>query len=367
MSRPTFDQGFSTEELTEIYSASSTVEAILEFEEGLVLALADAVIAPAEEAEEVATACRGGVDDPEAILASTWETGTPITALRDELDGGEWFHHGATSQDAIDTGQLLQARRALDVIGELLESMAGRLGGLVTEHRDLPHMGRTFLQDARPMTFGFRLATWLDSVLDHIEDLRDQRERLAVQLGGPVGTMDVYGEKAADVMEALSERLGLAVPGFVWHTNRSRVVALAQSVERTAMTMAKIGTDVAVLSSTPVGEISVRSGGSSSMPGKENPLDAIRAVAAASACTGAVTMLTSAPPHELDRGIGGWHVEWIALPLVFQTAGATCEAADTALESLQVNPDAMSLTEGSIGPEHQIDRTLERLANVLGS
>jgi len=367
MSQPSLFPGFSTEDLADVYTAASTVAAMLEFEASLALALSDAGVAPRAEAEQVAQACQVGVGDPGAILASTWETGTPIIALREAIDAGEWFHYGATTQDAVDTGQMLQAKRALEILDRQLVSIAGRLRDLTAEHRDQPHMGRTFLQDARPTTFGFRTATWLDAVLDHIGELRDQRSTLPIQLGGPVGTRESYGDAGTQVAEALAERLGLSVPNISWHANRSRVLSLAQTVERGAGTMAKIGTDIAFLSSGAVGEVSVRSGGSSSMPHKQNPIDSIRAVAASSACAGAVAMLTSAPPHELDRAVGSWHVEWTALPLAFQTAGAAIEAIDLCLTSLEVDQDAMTslVDTPTTIDQAQIDKVLARHATVI--
>lgn len=360
MSRPTFDPGFSTDEMTAIYSPDATVSAMLRFEAALALALADVGIAPMEEAERVADLCRKGVDDPEAILASTWETGTPIIALREMIDAGEWFHHGATSQDAIDTGQMIQADEAMEAVDTSLSSVAGRLRSLTEQHRSQPQIGRTFLQDARPTTFGFRTAMWLDAVMDGLADLRALRSTLTVQLGGPVGTRDAYGTSGDQVVEAVAARLGLAVPTITWHASRGRVFSLAQALHRVAATMAKIGSDVAHLASSSVREIEVRAGGSSSMPEKRNPIDSTRAVAAASACAGAVAMLTSSPPHELDRGVGGWQVEWIALPLAFQTSAAAIEAIGRALDSLVVDTERMSSDVEVVHTGDQIDRVLAR-------
>lgn len=372
MSRPTLDPGFTTAELSAIYSPQRRVEAILEFETALALALADAGIAPREVAEKVAAACRTGVADPDRILVSTWDAGTPMITLREEVvaglepDAARWFHHGATTQDAIDTAQMLQANEALAVLNERLTSIAGRLRELTVEHRDQPQMGRTFLQDARPTTFGFRTATWLDAVLAHVVELRAQRDGLPVQLGGPVGTMSEYGNAGPKVMAALADRLGLATPTISWHANRTRILALAQAVERAAATMAKIGSDVALLVSP--GEVTVRSGGSSAMPEKQNPIDSIRAVAAASACAGAVAMMTSAPSHELDRGVGGWHVEWVALPLVLQTADAALEAIDLCLRSLEVDTETMGtgVADEPVADLPQIDAVIAECDRVLG-
>lgn len=367
-SRPSFDPGFSTEELTGVFSAESTVAAMLEFESALALALADAAIAPAGEADQVVAACDRGVADPEAVLASTWETGTPLMALSESIvkeieteDAGKWFHFGATSQDAIDTGRMIQAAQALEILDPRLSALAARLRQLTVEYRDQPHMGRTFLQAARPMTFGFRTATWLHSVLGHIEDLRRQRSGLTVQLGGPVGTLSAYGDKAELIVSSLAQKLDMAEPDISWHANRTGVISLAHSLQRTAITMAKIGSDIALLASTDIAEIRVRSGGSSSMPEKHNPVDAVRAVAAAAACTGAVAMLESGAGHELDRGIGGWHLEWLGLPLAFQTAGAAVEAIATCIASLEVDRERMSVNLGAEAPDvpsAQVDRVL---------
>jgi 3-carboxy-cis,cis-muconate cycloisomerase len=268
---PTFDPGFSTEELTDLYSPESTVTALLAFEASLALALADAGLAPRAEAEATAEACGTGVEDPLAILASTWETGTPILALRDHIGGGEWFHYGATTQDAVDTAQMIQARSALSILDAHLVAIVTRLRDLTNEHRHQPQMGRTFLQDARPTTFGFRTASWLDAVAGHVVELRHQQSLLPVQLGGPVGTGDAYGDKGSEVVDALATRLGLRAPDISWHSDRSGVLALAQGVERMARTLARVGNDIALLASSSIAEVKVRSGGSSSMPEKQNP------------------------------------------------------------------------------------------------
>jgi 3-carboxy-cis,cis-muconate cycloisomerase len=372
--RPTFDSGFSTGALTQVFSVESTVERILDFEAALALGLADAGIAPRDEAEELAAACDDAVDDPGSILATTWTSGTPILALgelvrtRVSPDAGKWFHHGATTQDAVDTGLALQCSQALASIDADLVAIGRRLRELTVTHRDQPQVGRTFLQHGKPTTFGLRTAGWLSATLDHIDDLVSRRRRLSVSLGGSNGTLSDYGDKAGEVIASVASRLGLTVSDVTWHADRDRVLSLAQSLQRMSRTMAKIATDVAFLASTEVAEVTVRSGGSASMPGKQNPIDSIRAIAAASACSGAVAMMTSAPPNEMDRGVGGWHVEWLALPLAFQTAGAAAESMSACLSSLAVDADAMGARAGQVDEawvDAQIDSTLERAGSTL--
>jgi 3-carboxy-cis,cis-muconate cycloisomerase len=374
--RPTFDPGFSTEELTAVFSAASTVEAMLEFEAALALALADVGIAPIDEAEAVAEACRARVAHPDSVLASTWENGTPLIELVKSIsahieneNARKWLHYGATSQDAVDTGLMIQAGRALGIIESRLISLARLFRDLTMEYRDQPQMGRTFLQEATPTTFGFRTASWLDPVITHIEELRRQRQSLRIQLGGPVGDLSRYGDAGTQVVSSVAERLALTEPDISWQTNRTGVIALSQTVERAALTMGKIGSDIALLASSGIGEVTVRPGSSSSMPQKQNPLDAIRAVAAARACAGAISMMTTGSGHELDRAIGGWHVEWMALPLVFQTAGAAVEAMETCIRSLRVDREEMSANAGPdspLVPSVQIERVLAAYDRLVG-
>ena len=372
--------GFSTAEMDGIWAAPNMVAAMLEFEAALALALADAGLAPNTEAEAVAAACRQPVEDPEAILATTWETGTPLIALVDvvtarlETDSErQWVHHGATSQDAIDTALMLNARAALGVLEVSLLRISRLLHALIGAYRSQPEMGRTFLQHARPTTFGRRAAGWLEPTLRHVQRLRQARSQLAFQLGGPVGSLTDYGPAAPQVVRALAERLDLQAPTLPWHTDRSRIWALVEAVEGPVRATSKIAMDLALLAQSDIEEIRVRSGGSSSMSGKRNPIDPIRALATAEACRGAAAMITGARPHELDRGLGSWHVEWYALPILFQTASAVFEAVGDSLETMEVDGDVMAARVPVDSEERlqsataaQIDSVIDLFDEVVG-
>jgi 3-carboxy-cis,cis-muconate cycloisomerase len=167
------DSGFSTSAMQSVFSPTATVEALVEFEVALAQALGDSGLAPEDEVVRLIAACRLPVADAQAVLAGTWEDGTPIVSLRDEIcarvdeRAGRWFHYGATTQDAIDTGLMLQCGRGLGLIDRDLVALGGRLRDLTIEFRGQPQMGRTFLQASRPTTFGLRTAWWLNSVLGH--------------------------------------------------------------------------------------------------------------------------------------------------------------------------------------------------------
>ena len=375
---PTLDPGFSTAAMSQVWTATSRVNAILAFESALALALAETGLAPADEAEAVAAACREPLADPEAVLASTWDKGTPLLAIVDEVKARlrseahhRWVHYGATSQDALDTAQNLQARQGLTLLEESLTRIAHTMRELVVSHREQPQIGRTFLQHALPSTFGLRVAMWLSPILRYLQGMREVTSSLTVQLGGPVGTRADYGDVSEEVTEALGRRLGLVSPSHAWHTDRSRIADLVTAIVGPVGWLAKVAIDVALLAQTDTAEVAVRPGGSSSMADKRNPIDPIRALAAADACRGAAAMITQARPHELDRGLGAWQLEWLALPLVFYTAAAACEAMESALATLEVDRERMTSrvpsgqTPRSVS--RQIDQVLALFGEVVGS
>jgi 3-carboxy-cis,cis-muconate cycloisomerase len=377
-SRPTLHPGFSTPEMTEIWTAERRVGAILHFEAALALGLAEAGVAPEEEAKAIAEACAQPLADPERILASTWELGTPLIAILDEVrnrlgteEQRRWVHHGATTQDAVDTAQMLQARDGLTLLEESLTGLAKSMLELVEAHRHQAQIGRTFLQNARPTTFAMRIALWLDPLLTHIETLRVARASLPLQLGGPVGNRVELGQAAGQVVSAVARRLGLSGTTVAWHADRTRMWRLVGAIQDASRSLAKVALDVALLNQSEIAEVTVRSGGSSSMSDKRNPIDAILALAAADACQGAAAMITHGRPHELDRGLGSWHLEWFALPLVFHTAAAEFRAIQRLLDTLDADPAAMASRVGASAGELsvvdlQIDSVISRYHEVLG-
>lgn len=351
MTRPSFDPGFTTPTLAGIYSPEARVAAMCRVEAGLAVAAADAGIVERAVADQVVAVCGMPVPDPDTVLADGWRAGTPVLPLLEVLrsrlpdDVAAWVHHGATTQDVVDTAAMLQARDAVTVLHDDLGHLARRLRDHVVAHRDTPTTGWTFLQPAVATTMGLRMAGWLSPVLGHRRALAGVRDLLPVQLGGPSGTLDALGDDALAVVDALAAHLGLAVPDLPWHTDRTGVADLMGLLERVARTMATIGTDLSLLAHD--GAVRMRAGGSSSMPGKRNPIDAVRAVAAAEACTGATSVVTRGRPHELERAVGGWHAEWWAIPLAFQACGAAVEAIGDAVASLDVIAGPV---EGDGGP-----------------
>lgn len=368
-SLPIVDPGFSTDAMAAVFSPAARVAAMCRVEAALARASASAGVVPADVADRIGVVCADGVDDAAAVMAEGWEIGTPVLPLLDRLrarlddEAVSWLHHGATTQDVVDTAAMLQAREALACLRRDLVGLAGDLREVVDRYRTTPAEAWTFLQPAVPTTVGRRAAGWLAPVVTHLADLRVQAEALPVQLGGPTGTLDALGDPATAVVAALADDLGLAVPPLPWHTDRTVVARLVAGLQQVARTAATIGSDLALLAHD--GAVRMRAGGSSSMPDKRNPIDATRAVAAAEACHGVAAVVTAGRPHELERGVGGWHAEWFAVPLVFHTTGAAVEAVGRAMATLEVVTDggAPATTPAN---EAGIDRVLRACDEELG-
>ena len=203
---------------------------------------------------------------------------TALVAEHDEA-AARFVHWGATSQDAMDTGLVLQLRAFLGPLEADLGRLAAGLARLAEEHRDTAMVGRTWLQQALPTTFGLKAAGWLDAVGRHRQRLAELRPRLlVVQLGGAAGTLASLGGRGLEVAEALAGELGLAAPALPWHGARDRVAELAAWLGLLVGTLGKVARDWSLLTQTEVGEVLEPAGegrgGSSTMPHKRNPVAA---------------------------------------------------------------------------------------------
>ena len=341
MSDTTLYPGFSTERMDAIFALPARVAALAAVEAAVAAAQGAAGVIPRDAANAIVAACAEPVRVE--ILADGWKLGTPILGLLDALesrlsdDARPFVHHGLTTQDVIDTANMLLSRQALEHLYDLAGQTARSLRDIIDRSGNVATQARSFLQPADVTTVGFRTARWLDQ-LDQVRR-RSKLIELPVQLGGLIGDrMNLSPE----VVDAVAARLQLQVR-LPWHTDRSPMIALVNYITDFARCANKVGGDIAQL--VQLGEITTRAGGSSAAAGKRNPIDAMRASAAAEACLGIATVITHAKPHELERGLGSWHAEWFALPLIFQTAGASLEAIGAALDSLDVEPSALVVAD----------------------
>ncbi len=368
-----FARGETSAEL----SSRAFLQAMLDVEVALLRALVRAGLAPAEAAEELVAVADASTLDLPALGEQTGEQGTPVPGmlaqLRERLSDqtAAHLHRGATSQDIVDTAMTLVARRALAPILSDLERAIAAAAALTELHRQTVMAGRTLLQQALPLPFGLKAATWLVALTEARSQLEEIRARaLTVQLGGAVGTLAAFGGGGPEIAFQLADELGLAEPALPWHTDRQRPAAMACALGVAAGAMGKIARDVALLGQTEVAEAAEdggQGGGrSSTMPHKRNPVGAIAVIACAQRTPGLVATMLSAMVQEHERAAGGWQAEWETLLELLRLVGSAACALVGVLERLEVDPRAMRSNLERTGGLVMSESTATALAPALG-
>jgi 3-carboxy-cis,cis-muconate cycloisomerase len=352
VSRPGFSALFVPPALAEAISDEAWVRAMLDFEAALAEAEASIGLIPADAARRIAECCSAEGFDVSAIAAEARAVGNPAEPLARALRravGGEaasWVHHGATSQDVLDTAAMLVARRALEIVEGDLAALAAACASLAEQHRATLMVGRTLLQPAVPITFGLKAAGWLVEVERARAGLRRLHgDVLAVELGGAAGTLAPLGDAGVAALGELARRLELAEPAVPWHAGRTRVAELAGALGVAAGAVGKIAQDVVLLAQSEVGEAAEPGGGvrgrSSTLPHKRNPIGSALARACARRAQGHVAVLLAAMEQEHERAAGAWHAEWEALSGALAYAGGAAAAMREVLAGLEVDPERM--------------------------
>ena len=353
-----FDELFSFAELEEILSDEARIKRMLEFEAALAKAEARAGAIPEGASRKIAEHCRIELFDLSLIAKQAAQSGNvaiPLVKMlteavaKEDKDAARFVHWGATSQDAIDTGMVLQLRDALSLLEEDLARLTATLAALAEQHRATPIVARTWMQQALPTTFGFIVAGWLDAILRNRQRLMECRARvLSLQFGGAVGTLAALSGRGPEVAKALAEELRLTPPVAPWHSHRDRMTEAAAFLGLVAGTLGKIARDISLHSQTEVGELFEPAGegrgGSSSMPHKRNPVTCAVVLETAIRVPGLVSTMLSAMPQEYERGLGGWQAEWETLPEIFCLTGGALHHLAEMLPSLQVDKERMRQT-----------------------
>jgi len=357
---------FSTEAMRRVFSDESRVQKYLDFEAALARAQARLGIIPRDAAEEIIHHCNAGEIDFVKLERETARIGYPVLPVVQQLvalcrDGlGEWCHWGATTQDVTDTATVLQLREALTLVEADIEAIADALAGLARKYRDTPMAGRSNLQQAVPITFGYKMATVLAAFERHKQRLRELRGRVLVgEFGGAAGTLASLGGRGLQVQAELMKELELGVPAIAWHTVRDTIAEAGCFLGLIAGTCGKIAFDVKLMMQTEVEELyepfHEGRGSSSTMPQKRNPISSVYITALNSVVRQQVAALLDAMVEDHERATGPWEIEWIVLPEIFcLTAGALAQTLFV-LTGLQVDEKKMrgnlDLTKGLIVSE----------------
>ncbi|HKA90329.1 MAG TPA: 3-carboxy-cis,cis-muconate cycloisomerase [Haliangiales bacterium] len=375
------DSLFTTDAMRRVLSDRGRLQGMLYFEAALARAQARAGLVPGAAVGPIESQCRAELYDLEELARATalaGNTAIPVVkalterVARSDADASRWVHWGATSQDAMDTGLMLQLRDAAALLDADLARVADALARLALAHKRTLMAGRTLLLQAQPITFGLKAAAWLDAVERDRARLREWRARgLAVQLGGAVGTLAALGPSGMSIAAALAEELGLACPVLPWHAQRDRVAEAATTLGLLVGTLGKIARDLALMMQTEVGEAfepdQPGRGGSSSLPHKRNPVGCATVLAAAARVPALVSIMLSAMVQEHERGLGDWHAEWDTLPEICALAGGATAQLAHVLEHLEVDAGRMRRNLDATGGQIYAGTVAASLAPHVGA
>jgi 3-carboxy-cis,cis-muconate cycloisomerase len=357
---------FTTPAMRAVFSDENRVQKYLDFEAALARAEAGLGIVPKAACDEIVRHCHAGEIDMPQLKEATERIGTPVLPVVQQLvklcrDGhGEWAHWGATTQDVTDTATVLQMREALAIVEADIDGICAALAGLAKKYRDTPMAGRSNMQHAVPITFGYKMATVLSGFERHRQRLAELKPRLLVaEFGGAAGTLSSLGKDGLRVQEALCRELKLGQPAISWHTIRDTIAEAGCFLALVAGSCGKIAFDVKLLMQTEVGEVSEPfhsgRGSSSTMPQKRNPVSSVYISVQAAMVKQLAAALLEAMVEDHERATGPWQMEWAVLPEIFMLSAGALAQTRLLVEGLQVNEQKMlenlKITNGLIMSE----------------
>ncbi|CAG4890184.1 3-carboxy-cis,cis-muconate cycloisomerase [Paraburkholderia saeva] len=345
-----------TQPMNDLWSPRATLQRMLDVEAALARASAAHHVIPQAAVAAIEAACHADQLDADALARDAALGGNLAIPLVKQLtarvkaadaEASKYVHWGATSQDIIDTATVLQLRDTLDLLDTMMRPTCDAIAALARTHRATPMIGRTWLQQALPITLGLKFAQWLDALLRHQERLDALRARvLVLQFGGAAGTLASLRDAAPAVTAALASDLGLHVPTLPWHTQRDRIAETASVFGMLIGTLGKIARDISLQMQTELGElgepVAAGKGGSSTMPHKRNPVGCAAVLTAAARAPGLVATVLGGMVQEHERALGGWQAEWDALPDLARLAGGALANIEQITAGLDVNIERLA-------------------------
>src|ERR1700693_4087981 len=357
---------FTTPAMRNVFSDENRVQKYLDFEAALARAQGKLGIIPKNAAAEIVRHCSADKIDMAKLKEATERIGYPVLPVVQQLvklckDGlGEWSHWGATTQDITDSATVMQMREALAILEQGIDAIADALAALAKKYRDTPMAGRSNLQQAVPITFGYKMATLLGAFERHKQRLNELRPRVLVgEFGGAAGTLSSLGKDGLKVQAELCKELKLGQPDISWHTVRDCIAEVGCFLGLVTGSCGKIAFDVKLLMQTAVEEVyetfHAGRGSSSTMPQKRNPISSVYITAQTAMVKQLVAALLDAMVEDHERSTGPWEIEWIAVPEIFSLAAGALAHTRLMVSGLEVDEKRMranlDITRGLIVSE----------------
>ncbi len=361
-----FGDIFSEAAMRHVWSDENRTAKYLDIERALAKVQGELGIIPKEAADEIVKNCELSQIDWVKLKAKTEQIGYPIIAVVNQINAncrdqlGEYCHWGATTQDITDTAAVLQMREGLALVEQDLKDISDALAALCRKYRDTPIIGRSNLQQATPITFGYKMASILAGIERHRERLQQLKPRVLVgEFGGASGTLSSLETGAMETQAGLMKELGLSQPLISWHTVRDTIAEVGAFLGIVGGSLGKIAMDVKLMMQTEVAEVyepfAPGRGSSSTMPQKRNPISCLYIHANISVVRQHAAALMDAMVADHERSTGPWEIEWVVLPEIFCLMAGALKQTKFILAGLEVDAKRMraniDLTKGLVMSE----------------
>ncbi len=343
---------FSTPELLAVFDEKARFQRWLDFEAALAFVQADLGLIPAEAAKEINAKARLDYLDLDMLKKDYEQSRNSLMpvikglrrACKNSL--GEYVHYGATTQDVLDTSEILELQEVLNIIYRDMLRLEEILIDLSRRYRHTPMIGRTHGQQALPITFGLKSAVWLSEVRRHIERVKHLAPQVLVgQLSGAVGTMAALGPKAREVAAGTLARLGLGCPVVSWHTSRDNIAEVASFFAILTSTFEKIASEIIHLGKTEIGELAesapLKAMSSSTMPHKKNPVICQRIAVLARHVRSLAGIAVEGMVHEHERDARSLWSEWLVMPQISIYTGTCIKYLNSVMADLEISTERM--------------------------
>ena len=338
----------------------------LDVEAALAAAQADVGMVPHAAAAAIGAAAQLDRLDVERIHRGIAETSHPLMALivrLTEATGephGGWVHWGVTSQNIMQTGDVLVLREAHAVLLDLFAGVLDAAADLAEGGADIVLAGRTHGQHAVPITFGFKASVWIDELSRHVTRLGHAAEHaFRAMTGGAAGTFAGLGPDGPAVQAGVARRLGLGSMTVPARSIADPFAEYACALGILASTSGRIARDVALLMTTEVGEVAEpqppATVGSSTMPHKRNPQLSQDVIAITAQIRALVPLALEAMMQDHEGDGAGTAVMDDVLARACVLSGDALTRLVVILDGLELDTDRMrrnlELTDGLISSE----------------
>jgi 3-carboxy-cis,cis-muconate cycloisomerase len=365
-----YERIFYNEKVNKLFTDEATITYLLRFEGALAQAQAKHNVIPGKAASIINECCKVENINKEQLISDAVLGGNIAIPLVKQLtafvkqkdkEAAKYVHFGATSQDVIDTALMLQVKDAVQIMAVDMKQLNQQLIALLEGHKVTLMIGRSFMQQARPISFGYKVAGWLEPLIRSQKAIDELlKDGFVLQLGGAVGTLSNMPEKGIQVSETMSKLLLLNNPSKPWHTERDYFVNIVITLGILTGNLGKIAKDISLLMQTEIAEVMEPSGegkgGSSTMPHKRNPVGCVAILANAARVPSLVSTMLSSMLQDHERAMGLWHAEWDTISDIVQLTAGCLRKAVEVTDGLEVRKEQMlynlELTKGLIYAEN---------------